>query len=435
MSSASTRPNHVDRDPAPAEQHVLGAEIAVPHVAAVGVDQRVEQLTGDAPGLVHRQLPVLGQPVPERRALHRQRGEVDHAVHDAALAQRHDARLVQRGHPLERLEHAAAAAERGEAGIEHVKLDRTRVAPVAGGEGEEHGALAGLVAHLIALGERALELAHLERRGLARILGAHRWPVRSAAGAGTSPERSRAIQLSTAGSGSVSRCWRTRLECTPANCSAPARSPAATSDSMSPSAALVLTGSAAASRRHQRAAAGWSPLAEAAAASPSSAEAYSRACRSRSASCHSLELRRVLQPEAVEERAAIEPRRGLVCALLHRLLELRHVAGDELGIELEGGASEEDLVAAERAADGVERLVERVTRRFRLAVGPEQREQLLAARAPAAGGGDDGEQRQTPPLGGRPGVQLAVLLEDEPAERVQTQHGCGKDYPRGPALD
>ena len=102
-SSASTRPNPRHRDPAPTEQDVLGPEIAVAHVAAVGVDQRVEQIAGDSPGASSiGSCRSLGQPVAERRALHRQRGEVDHAVHDAALADRHDARLVQRGHPLQR---------------------------------------------------------------------------------------------------------------------------------------------------------------------------------------------------------------------------------------------------------------------------------------------------------------------------------------------
>jgi hypothetical protein len=136
-----------------------------------------------------------------------------------------------------------------------------------------------------------------------------------------------------------------------------------------------------------------------------------------------LELGRVLQPESVEEGAPVEPCRSLVSTLLHRLLEFGDVAGDQLGIELERGAAQEHLVAAERPPDGVERLVERVARGLRVAVRPEERQEPLAAGSAAAGRGDHGEQREPAPLGGRPGVQLPVLLEDESAERIEAQHG------------
>ena len=70
----------------------------------------------------------------------------------------------------------------------------------------------------------------------------------------------------------------------------------------------------------------------------------------------------------------------------------------------------------------MERLVERVARRLGLAVGPEQREQPVPADAPPAGGGDDGEQGQPAALGGGTGVELAVLMQDQPAEGAQSQH-------------
>jgi hypothetical protein len=87
-----------------------------------------------------------------------------------------------------------------------------------------------------------------------------------------------------------------------------------------------------------------------------------------------------------------------------------------------------DLIAAERAADGMERLVEQVPGASGSPIGPQDGEQLVAAARRAAGGGDDREQRQPAPLRGGAGMELAVLLEDEPAESIQTQHGCGKDY-------
>ena len=63
----------------------------------------------------------------------------------------------------------------------------------------------------------------------------------------------------------------------------------------------------------------------------------------------------------------------------------------------------------------MERLIEGVTCRLGLTAGPEQREQAVAADAPPSGSGDDGQQRQPAALGGRAGMQLAVLVKDQPA--------------------
>ena len=135
-----------------------------------------------------------------------------------------------------------------------------------------------------------------------------------------------------------------------------------------------------------------------------------------------LVLGSALQPEAVQEGTAVQPHSLLVRAGLDRLLELADVAGDELGIELQGRAAEEDLVAPRRAADGVHRLIQRMTRRLGLAVRPQQGEQLVAAHPARAGRRDHGEQREAPPLRGGAGVQLPVLLEHEAAERVEAKH-------------
>ena len=65
-------------------------------------------------------------------------------------------------------------------------------------------------------------------------------------------------------------------------------------------------------------------------------------------------------------------------------------------------------------ADGVERRVEGMTGGFRLAVGPEEREEPVPAYAPAAGRRDNGQQREPTALSRRTGVQLAVLMKDQP---------------------
>jgi hypothetical protein len=129
-----------------------------------------------------------------------------------------------------------------------------------------------------------------------------------------------------------------------------------------------------------------------------------------------VELGRLLQPKPFQERSPMEPHRPFVRPLLHGFGELARVAGDPFGIELEGGGAEEHVVGAERAANGVKRLVERVPGRLGLTVGPEQRQEALARHPARAGGGDDGQQREPAALGSRTGVQLAILVEDQTAE-------------------
>jgi hypothetical protein len=85
-----------------------------------------------------------------------------------------------------------------------------------------------------------------------------------------------------------------------------------------------------------------------------------------------VELRRLIEAEALEKRAAVEPHRALVGALVDGIDELADIAGETLRVELEGGAAEEDVIAAERAADGVQRLIERVPGGLGLAVGPQK---------------------------------------------------------------
>ena len=181
------------------------------------------------------------------------------------------------------------ASQAGQPRAQHVQLDGPGVPAVARGERQQQRAFAGAVAHLIAVGEDppdVVELAgggllpRIERRmpgGEGPAVGSRRRRYdfsRSAAVRSSPRSRHRAP---------LRRCWRTSVPWTPANCSAPARSPAATSASINPTAAVVLTGSAAASRRHQRTAAGWSR-------------------RAAAATCESLERRRRSRAHAAPAR-------------------------------------------------------------------------------------------------------------------------------------
>jgi hypothetical protein len=141
-----------------------------------------------------------------------------------------------------------------------------------------------------------------------------------------------------------------------------------------------------------------------------------------------VELGCLIEAEAVEKGAAVEPDGPLVRALLDRVEKLGDVAGDALGIELEGGAAEKDVVTAKGTADGVERLVKGMARGLGLAVGPQESQEPVPADAAPAGRRDDGQQCQPAALGRRTGVQLAVLVQDQPAQRAQSQHD-GETYP------
>jgi hypothetical protein len=83
--------------------------------------------------------------------------------------------------------------------------------------------------------------------------------------------------------------------------------------------------------------------------------------------------------------AAVEPDGPLVRALFGRVEKLGDIAGHALWVELEGGAAEKNVVPTERTADGMERLVQRVARGFGLAAGPQEGQEPV----PAGGGPRD----------------------------------------------
>jgi hypothetical protein len=109
---------------------VFGPQVAVAHVAAMGVDQRLEQVGGDAAGLVERELAVAGQPIAEGRALHRQCGEVPRLGH-AALAQRDDVQLICNAATRSSASTTREPLRGGEPRIEHVEPRPAGVPPVA----------------------------------------------------------------------------------------------------------------------------------------------------------------------------------------------------------------------------------------------------------------------------------------------------------------
>ncbi len=205
-------------------------------------------------------LAVAREPVAERRALGGGGDEVDDSLRLAAVAHRHDARIVERRHPLERLQHPLGRRERGETRGDDVHLHRLGVAPVPRREGEEHRALGNLLGDLVAFGEDPADLLQLVRgRGL-RVVTARRGAA-GRVGAGTGARRD--VACAEPGDPLIHRRVGLGLQMLPHQRRVDAGElerahPVARrrrAISINPSAARVLTGSAAASRRHQRAAA------------------------------------------------------------------------------------------------------------------------------------------------------------------------------------
>jgi hypothetical protein len=125
---------------------------------------------------------------------------------------------------------------------------------------------------------------------------------------------------------------------------------------------------------------------------------------------------------AVEEGPAVERDRARRLARVERVEKEADVALDHRRVEPQLGGAEQGVGSAEHPAEHVQRLLERAARALRVALRPEQRHQLVAARAVRAGDGDRGEQRQRLALRSRAGDGVAVRLQAEPAEGAEAEH-------------
>src|SRR6266566_4284294 len=91
-------------------------------------------------------------------------------------------------------------------------------------------------------------------------------------------------------------------------------------------------------------------------------------------------------------------------------------------------AVEEQVVGAELATEGGQGLCERVPRVLRVAVGPEEGQQSIAADPALSSRRKHSEQGQLAALRGRPGDQTALAGEREPAERAEPQGHSSADF-------
>ena len=129
---------------------------------------------------------------------------------------------------------------------------------------------------------------------------------------------------------------------------------------------------------------------------------------------------------SVEERPrVVRDRRGQVAAG-QGAVEGRDIARDHGGIEPEPGRPEDQVLLSDVAPEGVERLVERSASALRVAIGPEERAELVAADARIVRDREDGEDRQASRLGGGANDGTPAVFERQAAERAQKQHYVGE---------
>ena len=106
--------------------------------------------------LVHRQLALARDPVPERLALDVRHDVVEETFGLAGVEQRQDMRVLQPGRDPDFTGEALRAQGRGELGPEHLDGHLALVLRIVGEEDRGHPALAELALHVIARAQRSL---------------------------------------------------------------------------------------------------------------------------------------------------------------------------------------------------------------------------------------------------------------------------------------
>jgi hypothetical protein len=129
-----------------------------------------------------------------------------------------------------------------------------------------------------------------------------------------------------------------------------------------------------------------------------------------------LELRRILEKEAVQEPAAVHPDRGSQVSSPKGLLESGDIGLNELGIQPERLSSEEEGVAARLPPLGIEQLVEHVSGSLGVRLRPEIGDELVPTEARVAGDSEEGQDGKAPALSDGPGEVLLAPEECQAAK-------------------
>ena len=145
------------------EQDVLGLDIAMNHALAVGIVERVGDLTSDAEGVVERELRLAFEAGAERLAVD-ERHDVEEErplrsarISGAAVIKRKDMGMVQARRDLDFAEEAIGAERRGELGAEDLHRNLAMMLQVFREIDGGHAAHAELTQQPVAVGERGGE--------------------------------------------------------------------------------------------------------------------------------------------------------------------------------------------------------------------------------------------------------------------------------------
>ena len=137
----------------PAEEDVLGLDVAVDHPVAVRVLERVGRLAGDAERVLERELFLAREPVAEAFAFDEGHGEPELAGRLARVEHREDVRMLEPGGELDLAQEPLGAQRRGELGVQHLERDGAVVPQVVREVDRGHAAAAELALELVAVRE------------------------------------------------------------------------------------------------------------------------------------------------------------------------------------------------------------------------------------------------------------------------------------------
>ncbi len=124
-----------------------------------------------------------------------------------------------------------------------------------------------------------------------------------------------------------------------------------------------------------------------------------------------LELRRGSEEKAIQEAASVELDRSRQVTHRDRPLKTHHVARDHVRVEAQVVARGQDHVLAERFAQHIHSLAEKIARVLGIALRPEVGGELVARNGSRMGGREHGEQRKAMAMDGRPGQRATIGLE------------------------
>ncbi len=135
------------------EQDVLGLDVAVHHVLDVGMSEGIGHFEGDLDRVLHRQLPLPVDPVPQRLTLHKGHDVVEQPVGLPRIVHAEDVRMLETGGEPDLTLEPVGADARGQFGMQHLDGDIPIVLDILGQKNGCHSSPAKLARDGVAIGQ------------------------------------------------------------------------------------------------------------------------------------------------------------------------------------------------------------------------------------------------------------------------------------------